>query len=150
MRSQRCLCDFESVDVRRSRDIFYINWSRSLQFLEMISKVFSLVRTSDQNIDRRGILMQILLVAGLNIVLFTSKNTVTNTMSVHRPSADERLLSQTLVPRSTCVYSRYRSRLDHFLMTRSRNSQRTIWGTVIRSNRGGTSTAIKSKRKTKR
>ena len=43
--------------------------------------------------------MQLLLVAGLKIVLFTSKHTVTNFMSVHRPSADERLL----VPR-TNVY----------------------------------------------
>ena len=42
--------------------------------------------------------MQILLVAGLNIVLFTSKHTVTN-MSVYRSSADERLFSPTLVAR---------------------------------------------------
>ena len=35
-------------------------------------------------------------------------------------------------PESTCVYSRYRSRLDHFLTTRLRNSQQTIRGTVIR------------------
>ena len=32
--------------------------------------------------------MQLFLVAGLKIVLFTSKHTVTNFMSVHRPSAD--------------------------------------------------------------
>ena len=55
--------------------------------------------------------MQILLVAGLKIVLFTSKHTVTNIMSVHKPSADVRLLPSTLVPRQT------------------------IQGTVIRSNR---------------
>ena len=42
--------------------------------------------------------MQILLVAGFNVVLFTSKHS-TNIMSVHRPSADERLLSPTLVPK---------------------------------------------------
>ena len=42
-----------------------------------------MVRASDQSIiDRQGILMQILLVAGLKIVLFTSKHTVTNFMSV--------------------------------------------------------------------
>ena len=49
----------------------------------------------------------------------------------------------------TCVYSRYRSRLDHLLVTRPRNSQQTIRGTVIRSNRGGTSTATENKRKTR-
>ena len=60
-----------------------------------------LVRASDQSIiDRQGIVTQILLVAGLNIVLFTNKHMVTNIMSVHRQSADERLLSPTLVPRS--------------------------------------------------
>ena len=32
------------------------------------------------------------LVAGFNVVLSTSKHTVTNNVSVHRPSADERLL----------------------------------------------------------
>ena len=72
-------------------------------------------------------------------------------MSVHRSSTDERLVSTDIHPQEpTCVNSRYRSRLDHFLVTRSRNSQQTIQGTVIRSNRGGTSTATKKKRKTKR
>ena len=55
-----------------------------------------MVGAFDQSIiDRQGILMQILLVAGLKIVLFTTKHTVTNFMSV-----DERLLSPTLVPRT--------------------------------------------------
>ena len=65
-------------------------------------------------------------------------------MSVHGPSADERLLppaTRSLEP--ICANSRYRSRLDHFRVTRSRNSQKTIRGTVIRSNRGDTSTATK-------
>ena len=56
---------------------------------------FILVRASDQNIiERQGILMQIYLLltcCGFNIVLFTNKHTVTN-MSVHRSSADERLI----------------------------------------------------------
>ena len=43
--------------------------------------------------------MQILPVAGLNIVLLTSKYTVTNIASVHGPRADERLFSPTLVPK---------------------------------------------------
>ena len=47
---------------------------------------------------------------------------------------------------TTCVHSRYRSRL----VTRAGNSQQTIRGTVIRSNRGDKSTATKNKRKTKR
>ena len=43
----------------------------------------NLVRASDQSIIYRlGILMQILLAAGLKIVLFTSKHIVTNYMSV--------------------------------------------------------------------
>ena len=42
-----------------------------------------LVRASDQSIiDRQGILMQILLVVGLKIALFTSKHKVTNFMNV--------------------------------------------------------------------
>ena len=103
----------------------------------------SLVRASDQNIfDRQGILMQILLVSGFNVVLFTSKHTVTN-ISVHRTSADERCSHRHSSPESTCACSRYRSRLDNFQMTRPRNSQQTIRGTVIRSKRGGTSTATK-------
>ena len=45
--------------------------------------------------------MQMLLVAGLNIVLFTNKHTVTNIMS-----ADEQLLSLILVPRIyLCAFS---------------------------------------------
>ena len=66
-----------------------------------------LVTASDQRIiDRQCILMQILLVAGFNIVLFTSKHTVTNMTSVHRPSAEERLLSPTLVPRiDLCAFT---------------------------------------------
>ena len=65
-------------------------------------------------------------------------------MSDYRLSADERLLSSTLVPRiDLCEFSRYRSRLDHLLVTRPRNSQQTIQGTVFRSNRDGTSTATK-------
>ena len=96
-----------------------------------------LVRASDQSIiDRQGIPMQILLVAGLKIVLVTSKDTVTNFMSAHRPTADERLLPPDTRPQKpTCPNSRYRSRLDHLLVTRPRNSQQTIQGTVIRSNR---------------
>ena len=43
------------------------------------------VWASDQSIiDPRDIPMQILLVAGLKIALFTSKHSVTNFMSVHR------------------------------------------------------------------
>ena len=43
-----------------------------------------LVRASDQSIiDRKGIMMQIFIVAGLKIVLFTSRHTVTNFMSDH-------------------------------------------------------------------
>ena len=62
---------------------------------------YLLVRASDQSIiDRQGILMQILLVAGLKIVLFTSKHTVTNFMSVHRLGVDKRLFPPTLVPRT--------------------------------------------------
>ena len=73
---------------------------------------------------------------------------VTNIMSVHRPSGDERLVFiDTNLPEPTCANSRYRSRLDHFLVTKSSTS---LQGTVIRSNRGGTSTATKNKRKTKR
>ena len=60
-----------------------------------------MVMASDQSInDLQGILMQKLLVAGLKIVSFTSKHTFTNFMSVHRESADERLLPPTLVPRT--------------------------------------------------
>ena len=44
------------------------------------------------------VLLQILLVAGFNIVLFTSKHRIKNIMSIHIPSADERLLSPTLAP----------------------------------------------------
>ena len=64
-------------------------------------------------------------------------------MSVHSPSADERLLSPTLVPRIV---------LFEFLLSLSskpctsyvaKNSQQTIQGTVIRSNRGGARTATK-------
>ena len=72
--------------------------------------------------------MQILLVAGSKIVLFTSKHTVTNFMSVaveyinrlvHRLSADKRLLLPTLVSRiDCCELSRYRFRLNHLLVTR--------------------------------
>ena len=51
----------------------------------------TLVRASVQIIYRQGILMQILLVVGSKIVLFTSKHTVANIMSVHRPSVDKRL-----------------------------------------------------------
>ena len=44
--------------------------------------------------------------AGLKIILFTSKHTVTNIMSAHRPSADELLLSSTLVSRiDLCEFS---------------------------------------------
>ena len=94
-----------------------------------------LVRVSDQSIiNPQDTLMQILLVACFNIVLFTITHTVTNIMSAHRPSADERLRSPTLVPRS---------RLVRLLVTRPRNSQQTIRRTVIRGNRGGTSTAKK-------
>ena len=65
-------------------------------------------------------------------------------MSVHRPSADERLLPTDIRPLELiCANPRYRPRLDHFLVTRSRNSQQTIQGTVIRSNQGDTSTATK-------
>ena len=78
---------------------------------------------SDQSIiDRQSILIQILLAAGLKIVLFTSKHTVTNFMSVHRPSTEKRLpLTGTRPQESTCANSRYRPRLDHLLVTRSRN-----------------------------
>ena len=55
-------------------------------------------------------------------------------MRVHRSSADERLVPNDTRPQEpTCVNSRYRSRLDRFLVTRSRNSQQTIQGTVIRA-----------------
>ena len=89
---------------------------------------------------------------GFNVGLFTSKYTVTkNIMSVHWPSADERLVpTDTRPSEPTFANSRYCSRLDHFLVTRSRNLQQTIQGTLIRSNRGGTSIATKNKRKTKR
>ena len=61
-----------------------------------------LVKTSDQSIiGRRGILMQILLVAGLKIVLLTSKHTVTNFMSVRGG-----------LYKSTGANSYYRPRLD--------------------------------------
>ena len=74
-----------------------------------------------------------------------------NIMSVNRPSVDKRLVpTDTRLPEPTCANSRHRSHLDHFLATRLRNSQQAIQGTVFRSNRGGTSTAIKNKRKTKR
>ena len=66
-----------------------------------------LVRASDQSIiDRQGILMQMLLVAGLNIVLFTSKHTVTNIMSIHMPNADERLLPTDTRPENRLVQIR--------------------------------------------
>ena len=53
-----------------------------------------MVGAFDQSIiDWQGILMQILLVSGLKIVLFTSKHTVTNIMSV--------LLSKTVCLRNT-------------------------------------------------
>ena len=67
-----------------------------------------------------------------------------NIMSVHRPSADELLVPIDTRPQEpTCANSRYRTRLDHLLVTRSRNSQQTIQGTVIRNKRGVTSTATK-------
>ena len=47
-------------------------------------------------------------------------------------------------PELTCVHSHYRSRLDQLLAKRPRNWQQTIRRTVIRSNRGGMSTAPKS------
>ena len=88
-------------------------------YLHFVS--LSLVRSSDQSIiDRKGLLMQILLVVGLKIVLFTSKYTVTNfyecsrwtvhidcsRILVHRLSADERLLLPTLVPRiNLCLFT---------------------------------------------
>ena len=60
-------------------------------------------------------------------------------------SADEQLVpTDTRLPEPTCANSSYRSRLDHFLVTRSRNSQQAIQGTVIRSNNGGMSTAEKN------
>ena len=48
-----------------------------------------------------------ILVVGFNIVLLTSKHAVTNIMSVHNSSADERLLlSPTLVPRiDLCAFA---------------------------------------------
>ena len=87
-----------------------------------------------------------------HVGLFTSTHAVTkNIKSLHMPSADERLVPTAIRPQDpTCANSRYRSRLDYFLVTRSMNSQQAIQGTVIRSNRGGTSTATKNKRKTKR
>ena len=52
-------------------------------------EVEALVRASDQNItDRQGLVMQILLVAGLKIVLFTSEHTVTNVVSVRGANND--------------------------------------------------------------
>ena len=103
-----------------------------------------MVRASDQSvIDRQGILVKISLVAGSKIVLFTSKHS----HKFYEYSQAE-CFPPTLVPRPTCANSRYHSRLDHSLATRPRNSQQTIRGTVIRSNRGGTSTATKNKRKT--
>ena len=74
----------------------YFDRSKNRNFLTCTEKVVTeiiwvvelwmliVVGAYDQSItDRQGILMQILLVAGLKIVLFTSKHTVTNIMSVH-------------------------------------------------------------------
>ena len=96
-----------------------------------------LVRAFDQNIiDRQGLLMHVLMLfysqasTELQILRVLTGPVLTNDCS---PS--------TLVPRIPFVYSRYRSRPDHSLATRPRNSQQTIRGTVIRS------TAAKNKRK---
>ena len=72
-----------------------------------------MIRASGQSIiDRQGIPMQILLVAGLNIVLFTSKHTVTNFMSV-LGGLYKTILYDTCSPRiDFCEFSRYRFRLD--------------------------------------
>ena len=81
-----------------------------------------------------------------NVGLFTSKHTVTkNIMSVHRPSGGERLVpTNTRSQEPTCANLHYRSRLDHFIVSRSSNSQQAIQGTVIRSNRDGTSADTKN------
>ena len=57
-----------------------------------------LVRASDQNIiDRKGFLMRCKYYLLLVLILFYSQASMSVTsMSVHRPSADERLLSPTL------------------------------------------------------
>ena len=70
-----------------------------------------LVKASDQSIiNRQSILMQILLVSGLKIVLFTTEHTVTNFMSIHR---------RTTVPRIyLCEFSCYRLQLDNLLVMR--------------------------------
>ena len=86
-------------------DLLLVIWSTKIipwycYYLTLLNSVL-VVRASDQSIiDRQGLLMQMLLVDGLKIVLFTSKRTVTNFMSVHRTSADKRLLPPTLVPRT--------------------------------------------------
>ena len=109
------------------------------------------VRASDQHIiDRQGLQMQMYLL--LVLILFYSQAStrlqilwvftgrgLTNDCSYRHSS-----------PESTCANSCYRSRPDHLRVTRARNPQQTIQGTVIRGNRGGTSTAAKNKRKTNR
>ena len=56
-------------------DNVYVNRCVSVHNL-LFAVPLTLVRASDQNIiDRQGLLMQILLVAGFNIVLFTSMRT---------------------------------------------------------------------------
>ena len=78
--------------------------------------------------------MQILPVAGFNIVLFTSKHTATNITSVHRSSADERLLSPTLVPPNRLGRTRVIALVSTISWSRGpRNSQQTIQGTAIRA-----------------
>ena len=63
-----------------------------------------LIRTFDQSIIvRQGIPMQILLVARLKIVLFTTKYTVANFMSVHRSRVDKRFLPTDTRPKNRLV-----------------------------------------------
>ena len=71
-------------------------------------------------------------------------------MSVYRLSDDKRLLSPTFVPRiHLCVFA-FSLSSRPLTGNAAMNSQQTIRVTVIRSNRGGTSTATKNKRKTTR
>ena len=81
-----------------------------------------------------------LLVTGFNIVLFTStqlqilRGRVLSNDFSHRHSSSE----------STCVNPRYGSRLDHFLVTRSKEFTTNDSGNRDSSNRGVTSTATKT------
>ena len=88
--------------------------------------------------------MQILLVAGFNIVPFTSKHTATNITS-----ANERLLSTTLVPSIDLCALALSLSSRPFPGDAAQGITTNDSGNRDSSNRGGTSTATKNKRKTR-